>query len=237
MFAIAIQGLRGRKGPFAGAFIALAVAAALVMACGSLLQAGLGSKSPVERYSGAAIVVAGDKNERINVGTENEDSVPLYERVRVPARLASELAALPGVRAAVADGAVPADLVGAHGAISGPGGHETAIHPWDTARLTPYRLAARRPPSGPHEVVVDSGLAARGRLGVGETAVLASNAPRMRVAVVGIARTSVRVEGQGVLFGDRATVERLAAVAGRVEAIGIVPAASADTGRLAARVR
>src|SRR4051794_3387510 len=237
MFSIALQGLRGRKGPFAGAFIALAVAAALVMACGSLLQAGLESKSPVERYSGAAVVVAGDQNERINVGTDNEDSVPLYERVRVPARLASELAALPGVRSAVADVAVPADLVGAHGAIPGPGGHETAIHPWDTAPLTPYRLAAGRAPLGPHEVVVDRGVAARGGLSLGDTAVLASNAPGVRVAVVGIARTSVRVERQGVLFADRATVERLAAVPARADAIGILPAAGADTGRLAARVR
>src|SRR3954468_10702908 len=237
MFSIALQGLRGRKGPFAGAFIALAVAAALVMACGSVLQAGLESKSPVERYSGAAVVVAGDQNERINVGTDSEDRVPLYERVRVPARLASELAALPGVRSAVADVAVPADLVGAHGAIPGPGGHETAIHPWDTAPLTPYRLAAGRAPSGPHEVVVDRGLAARGGLSLGDTAVLASNAPGVRVAVVGIARTSVRVERQGVLFADRATVERLAAVPARADAIGILPAAGADTGRLAARVR
>src|SRR4051812_6815988 len=237
MFAIAIQGLRGRKGPFAGAFIALAVAAALVMACGSLMQAGLEAKSAVERYSGAAIVVAGDQNEHINVGSENEDTVPLYERVRVPATLASELAAIPGVQSAVADLAAPAALVGAHGAIPGPGGHDTAIHPWDTARLTPYTLAAGRPPSGPREVVVDRSLAARGGLSVGDTAVLASNGPGVRVAVVGIARTSAAAKRQGVLFADRATVERLAAVPGQADAIGVVLAAHGDTARVAARVR
>src|SRR4051812_13189466 len=237
MFAIAIQGLRGRKGPFAGAFIALAVAAALVMACGSLMQAGLEAKSAVERYSGAAIVVAGDQNEHINVGGENEDTVPLYERVRVPATLASELAAIPGVQSAVADLAAPAALVGAHGAIPGPGGHDTAIHPWDTARLTPYTLAAGRPPSGPREVVVDRSLAARGGLSVGDTAVLASNGPGVRVAVVGIARTSAAAKRQGVLFADRATVERLAAVPGQADAIGVVLAAHGDTARVAARVR
>src|SRR3954471_21542013 len=207
------------------------------MACGSLLQAGLQSKSPAERYSGAAIVVAGDQNEHINVGGENEDTVPLYERVRVPATLASELAAIPGVQSAVADLAAPAALVGAHGAIPGPGGHDTAIHPWDTARLTPYTLAAGRPPSGPRDVVVDRGLAARGGLSVGDTAVLASNGPGVRVAVVGIAQTSVRVERQGVVFADRATVEHLAAVPGLADAIGIVPAARVDTQRLAEHVR
>src|SRR4051795_12854704 len=111
MLSVALQGLRGRKGPFAGAFIALAVAAALVMACASLLQAGLESKAPVERYSGAAVVVAGEQNERIKVGTDDEDSVPLYERVRVPQSLALELARVPGVRAAVPDVSVPAALV------------------------------------------------------------------------------------------------------------------------------
>src|SRR5436190_18836740 len=108
MFGLAFQGLRGRRSPFAGAFVALAIAAALVMACGTLLQAGLSAQSPVERYAGAPIVVAGDQNARINVGTGNEDTVPLYERVRIPAALESKLRAIPGVRAAIADLAVPA---------------------------------------------------------------------------------------------------------------------------------
>src|SRR3954469_9911451 len=237
MFSIAIQGLRGRKGPFAGAFIALAVAAALVMACASLMQAGIESKAPVERYNGAAVVVAGDQNERINVGTDNEDSVPLYERVRIPQSLASELARVPGVRSAVPDLSVPAALVGAHGVIEGPTGHETALHPWDTARLTPYTLAAGRPPSGPREVVVDDGLAARGHLRVGDSTLLASNAPAARVTVVGIARTSALVDRQGVLFADGETVRRLADVPGRADAIGILTAPGADSAQVASRIR
>src|SRR3954452_10513248 len=84
VLSVALQGLRGRKGPFIGAFIALAVAAALVMACGTLMQAGLTSKSPVERYAGAPLVVSGEQSMRVNVGKDSEDSVPLYERVRVP---------------------------------------------------------------------------------------------------------------------------------------------------------
>ena len=108
MLWIALQGLRGRKGPFAGAFVALAVASALVMACGTLLQAGLRSHAPVERYAATPIVVAGEQTARIEVGTQNSDSVPLFERARVSAALVSRIAAVPGVRSAIPDISVPA---------------------------------------------------------------------------------------------------------------------------------
>src|SRR5436190_5502806 len=156
MLRLALQGLHGRKGPFAGAFVALAIAAALVMACATLLQAGLRSTSPVERYAGAPIVVSGDQNAHINVGRDNEDSVPLQERVRVPASLEAKLRALPGVRTAIADLAVPAAIRGQHGFVDGPGGRPTALHPWGTAALTPYRLEHGRGPARANESVVEA---------------------------------------------------------------------------------
>src|SRR3954452_3522842 len=144
MLRVALQGLRGRKAPFAGAFVALAVAAALVMACGTLLLAGMNSTPPVERYSATPIVVTGHQKAKIGVGTQNEDSVTLFERARVNSSLAQRLAAVPGVRAAIADVSVPATLRGPGGIVPGPTGHPNAIHPWDTAALTPYALAAGR---------------------------------------------------------------------------------------------
>ena len=143
MLRIALQGLRGRKGPFAGAFVALAVAAALVMACATLTEAGLRAAPAVERYAGAPIVVAGHQQVAIDAGTENADAAPLFERARVPAALAPRLAAVPGVRAAIADVSAPAALRGPRGAVTGPAGHPIAVHPWDTAALTPYTLAQR----------------------------------------------------------------------------------------------
>src|SRR3982751_6587357 len=146
MLRVAFQGLRGRKGPFAGAFVALALAAALVMACGTLLQAGLRSTAPAERYAGTPLVVTGDQKVKVGVGTENEDSVALYERARVDVSLTDRVAALPGVRAAIADTSTPADLVGPRGTVSGPSGHPAAVHPWTTAVLTPYTLRAGHAP-------------------------------------------------------------------------------------------
>ena len=131
MLRVALQGLRGRKGPFAGAFVALAIAAALVMACATLLEAGLRSESPVERYAGAPIVVAGDQTAEVNAGTEGQDRVPLFERARVPAALASRIEAVPG-----------------------PGGHDTFAHGWSRGASWPgsLRSAGSSPPQprAPH---------------------------------------------------------------------------------------
>src|SRR3954451_24192151 len=123
MLSVALQGLRGRKGPFAGAFIALAVAAALVMACGTLLQAGVRSTPPVERYAGAPIVVTGVQKARVNVGSQNADSGPLFERARIPPPLVAHITAVPGVRGAIADISVPVHPRGRAGTIGGPTGH------------------------------------------------------------------------------------------------------------------
>jgi putative ABC transport system permease protein len=236
MFAIAFQGLRGRKAPFAGAAIALAVAAALVMACATLLQAGLNSQPPVERYAGA-IVLAGDQSAHIQVGTDAEDRVPLFERVRISSKLAQRVQDLPGVATAAADIGAPAVLLGPHGVVPGPRGHETQLHPWGTATLTPYRLTHGRAPHSADEVVVDAGLARRGDLRVGQQVRLATNAPALRATVVGIARSAVEVNRQAVVFATFAVVRDLAGVGDRVDAIGVVPAPGVATSELAARIR
>jgi putative ABC transport system permease protein len=237
MFALALQGLRGRKGPFVGAFIALMVAAALVAACAALLQAGLESSTPVERYAAAPIVVSGDQKAHINVGTDNEDSVPLYERVRIPAYLEPELRKVAGVRAAVADHGAPGVLIGPRGQIDGPGGHPTSLHPWGTATLAPYTIVHGRPPARAGEIVVGREIAAPAGVRVGQQFVLASNGRGRTVAVVGIARSSAPVERQGVVFATRSVVRGLAGEPRRVDAIGVIPADGVDTHALAERIR
>src|SRR4051812_11040137 len=224
MLSVALQGLRGRKGPFAGAFIALAVAAALVMACATLLQAGLTSKPPVERYAGAPLVVSGEQTSRINVGKDSKGSVPLYERVRVPSALAPRVASVPGVAHAIADVSVLAQLEGSQGPIAGPTGHPILLHPWSTAALTPYALQDGHAPSRQGDVVIDAGLARRGHVAVGSTLQLAANGPARPVRVVGIAKPSAVITRQAAVFATTAAVQHLAALGGRVDAIGILPA-------------
>src|SRR3954454_3893658 len=128
MLRMALLNARTRPGTFAGALLAFAASAVLVMAGGMLLEAALRTHPPVERYAAAAAVVTG----RQTVGADHD--VVLGERARVRAALAGRLAAVDGVRAAVGDDAVPARL-----------GHRLAeAHGWRSAALTPYTLTAGR---------------------------------------------------------------------------------------------
>src|SRR5690348_5193 len=121
MLRLALAGARGRLGTLAGALVTLAAAAVLVMAGAMLLEAALRDRPPVQRYAAAAAVVTG----RQVVGADHD--VPLGERARVSSALVARLAAVPGVRAAVADDSAPAVL----------GGRAAVAHPWSSAALTP----------------------------------------------------------------------------------------------------
>src|SRR5215472_14939814 len=135
MLRLAAVSARGRLGAFVGALIALFTAAVLAMAWGMQLESILRTHSPVERYARAAAVVTGQQE----VGHD----VLLGERARVSSALAARLAAVPGVRAAIGDVSVPAQL----------GGRAVVAHGWASAALTPYVLSAGRPPVRAGEVV------------------------------------------------------------------------------------
>src|SRR3954453_18565472 len=133
MLRLALLSGRGRLGTFAGALVALFAASVLTTAWGMQLEAVLRGHAPVERYAGAAAVVTGQQI----VGPDHD--VPLGERARVSAMLASRLSTLPGVRAAIGDVSVPVRL----------GDREAVAHGWGSARLAPYVLTPGRPPAPP----------------------------------------------------------------------------------------
>ena len=137
MLRLAFITARKRLGTFAGAFLALAGSSVLVMAGGMLLESALRSHPPVSRYAAAVAVVAGHQE----VGPDHD--VILGEPVRVSTSLVGRLAAVPGVRAAIADSAVPARL----------GTRDVQTHGWSSRRLAPYRVVAGRAPMHPGEVV------------------------------------------------------------------------------------
>src|SRR5918996_583026 len=116
MLRLALLSGRGRLSTFAGALIALIASSGLVMAGGMPFEAALRTDPPVERYAAAAAVVTGQQI----VGTD--DAVVLGERARVDAALAARLAAVPGVRAAIADVSAPARL----------GDRATVPHGWSS---------------------------------------------------------------------------------------------------------
>ncbi|MBN6050465.1 FtsX-like permease family protein [Nonomuraea sp. RK-328] len=148
-----------RKAGFAGAFVALLCAAALVTACGMLLETGLRGTVAPERYAGAPVVVAGDQYVRQTKESGKEKAKLLSERRWIPASLAEEIRRVPGVTKVVTEVTFPF------------AGH--TAHGWESAALTPFTLAEGRPPRAAGEVVVDarhSGWTVPGHRVVGVTA-------------------------------------------------------------------
>ncbi len=200
MLRLALLSAHGRLASFTGALVALIASSALVMAGGMPFEAALRSHPPVQRYAAAAAVVTGDQL----AGTDHD--VPLGERARVPASLAGRLAAVPGVRAAIADVSVPARL----------GDRTAAAHGWSSARLTPFALIAGRAPARSDEVVTGY------RAKVGARVRLASTEAARTVTVVGVARPRRPVGQARTIFVTDAEAARLAGHAGSVDAIGIL---------------
>ena len=212
MLRLAILSARGRLGTFTGALIALFASAVLVMAGGMMLESALRAHPPVERYAAATAVVTGQQI----VGTDHD--VPLGERARVSSALVARIAAVGGVRAAIADVAVPALL----------GGRSAVVHGWGSAVLTPYVLSAGRSPARPDEVVTGYPAA------LGSKLQLASTEAARTVTVVGVARPRHAVRRQAAIFLTDAQAARLAGHPGTVDAIGVLTAPGFDASRLRA---
>src|SRR3954462_8274449 len=212
MLRLALLSGRGRLGTYIGALVALIAASVLTTAWGMQLESVLRGHPPVERYTGAAAVVTGQQI----VGPDHD--VPLNERAPVSSGLPSRLAAVPGVRAAIGDVAVPVRL----------GDREAVAHGWGSAPLTPYVLSAGRAPARAGEVVAGY------RAALGARVSLASTEPARKVTVVGVARPRHPVSQQTAIFLTDTEAERLGGHPGRVDAIGVLAGPGFDASRLGA---
>ncbi|MEU7691867.1 ABC transporter permease [Microbispora hainanensis] len=215
---LALKTLRHRRAAFAGAFVALVCAAALVCACLMLLETGLRGGVAPERYAGAPLIVAGDQNVHATVtkssGKVKTKAKPLSERVWIPEATAAKLRALPGVSKVLTEVTFPVN------------GHALG-HGWESAGLTPFTIARGRPPRADGEVVVD----ARSGLSVGAALDVRGTAHR----VVGV--TAQALPSQDTVFFSTDEARRLAGRPGLVTAIGVFPrvdVSRALTGRLVA---
>ncbi|MEU6425866.1 FtsX-like permease family protein [Microbispora sp. NPDC046973] len=215
---LALKTLRHRRSAFAGAFVALVCAAALVCACLMLLETGLRGGVAPERYAGAPLIVAGDQNVHETVtqssGKVKTKAKPLSERVWIPEASAVKLRGLPGVSKVLTEVTFPVN------------GHALG-HGWESAGLTPFTVARGRPPREDGEVVVD----ARSGLSVGAALDVRGKAYQ----VVGV--TAQALPSQDTVFFSTAEARRLAGRPGLVTAIGVFPGvdvASVLDGRLKA---
>ncbi|MFI7502624.1 FtsX-like permease family protein [Streptomyces sp. NPDC049687] len=238
MLRYALKTVRARKAGFLGAFLALMCAAALITACGTLLETGLRGTIRTERYAAAPVVVSADQNvHRTTVKHKKgktkvkHKAKPLAERAWLPARLGNTIAGLPGAARVIPELTFLAEPLIPDGT-RGPGGRPAYGHAWDSAALTPYRLTAGTAPEDATDIVVDRDLAERAHLVPGDRLTVQSTQAPRTYRVSGVAAPVTAVRHQISLFFDAAEARRLAAHPGQVTAFGVLPKAGTDPEQL-----
>ncbi|MBV1942257.1 FtsX-like permease family protein [Streptomyces sp. BV286] len=236
MLRYALQTVRHRKGGFIGAFLALMCAAALIAACGTLLETGLHGTIRTERYAATPVLVSADQNVHQTTVKHKKGKTktkhkakPIAERAWLPETLTARLAAVPGVQRVIPEVTFLAEPL----TPAGTGGRTAYGHAWDSAPLTPYTLAAGVPPRAPGDLVIDRHLADRARLEPGDRLTVQSTRSPRTYRVTGIAvPAGDAIRHQTSLFFSAAEARRLAAHPGKVTAFGVIPAKGTDTATL-----
>ncbi|MFE4974171.1 FtsX-like permease family protein [Kitasatospora sp. NPDC056651] len=227
---LARSSVRFRPASFVGTLVALLLGAAVVVACGTLLQTGLTASLETDRYAAAPVLVAAEQSVKIHrkVGEDTEtveQATP--ERARTDAALVGRIAALPGVAAARPDTAFPLPATGPTPALTGRGFAALGIAgPADT-------LVEGRAP-GANEVVLDADTAHAAHLAPGANLTLTAPGGTASYRVSGLA--AAQQAGPTAWFAD-ATADRLSGHPGRIDAIAVQPRAGVPTAALAAQVR
>ncbi|MEV7346427.1 ABC transporter permease [Streptomyces sp. NPDC093544] len=234
MLRYALKTVRARKGGFLGAFLALMCAAALITACGTLLETGLRGTISTERYAATPVVVSADQNVHQTTVKQKKGKTkvkhkakPIAERAWLPDDLAGRLSGVAGV-----DRVVP-ELTFLAQPLTPPGAVEESRpaygHAWDSAALTPYTLTTGTAPEADGDLVVDSQLAERAHLKPGDRLTVQSTQSPRTYRVTGIATPAQAVRHQTSLFFSTDEARRLAAHPGQVTAFGVLPAKGTDT--------
>ncbi|MEV8315674.1 FtsX-like permease family protein [Streptomyces sp. NPDC059900] len=238
MLRYALQTVRDRKGGFLGAFLALMCAAALITACGTLLETGLRGTIRTERYAAAPVVVSADQNVHKTTVKHKKGKTkvkhkakPIAERAWLPDGVADKVRAAPGVGKVIPELtflAVPL----APGA-GDPADRPAYGHAWESAALTPFRLVDGAAPRATGDLVIDRALAERARLKRGDRLTVQSTQAPRSYRITGVAAPAGGdLAHQTSLFFSAAEAERLAAHPGRITTLGVVPAKGTGTADL-----
>ncbi|WP_282792313.1 ABC transporter permease [Streptomyces sp. CC224B] len=246
MLGYALRTIRARKGGFLGAFVALMCAAALITACGTLLETGLRGTIQTERYAAAPVLVSADQNvHRTTVKHKKgktkvkHKTKPIAERAWLPRAIGKRLDGVPGVGTVVPELTFMAEPL-LPGAGAGDADRPAYGHAWSSAALTPFRIIDGRAPRAAPDLVIDRGLADRARLAPGDRLTVQSTQAPRTYRVTGIAAPDSRGEAlahQTALFFSAREAERLADRPGQVTAFGVLPAEGTSVDALRAAVK
>ncbi|MFE9425661.1 FtsX-like permease family protein [Kitasatospora sp. NPDC006697] len=219
MLLLALRTLKFRKTGFIATFVAMFLGAAIVMACGGLMETGVRMAAPPQRLAGVPIVVTGQ---------QTHDSTALTERNRIDQGVLDSVKAVPGVGSALPDLSFPATVVvGGKAVDAGSAGHT-----WSSAGLTPYALAEGSAPGG-GQVALDGKLAADTGATVGSVVQLTVRGTERSFTVSGIVRQNTGAPLKPSLFFADAQARQLAGAGGSYDNIGVLPAPGTQPAALA----
>ncbi|MEV5592592.1 FtsX-like permease family protein [Streptomyces sp. NPDC052496] len=252
---LAARSLKLHRKAWAAVFAVLVLTSLVLGGFALATVSAVAGHARVERYAGAAAVVTGDQTTRFTAkslgGETQSTSAELTERVRVPRSVLPRIAAVPGVRAAVADDAFPVAMTATAKHSATPTdhltdhptyGHPTYGHPWQAAALAPFTLREGHAPAGPRQVVLDGRLADRAGVRVGDEITVQALGDPATYEVSGIAapggqgdRTGLAHQG-AVFFTDQ-HARRLAGHPESTDAVGVLAAPGVSDEQIHAGVR
>ncbi|MFD9721342.1 FtsX-like permease family protein [Streptomyces sp. NPDC059076] len=217
---LARAAIRFKPSAFIGTLVALLMTAAIVSACGIMLETGVRASVPPTRYEAAPVVVAADQQIRYTVGSGEDRSaeyVQVPDRARVDASLVRTVAAAPGVAAAVPDVTFP---------VQAPNRGEAALNAqgWGSTAFTGTELTGGAAPRT-GDVVLGEGSAK-----IGDRIRLETPVGAREFRVSGL------VQGAGVWF-DTSEAVRLSGHPGTLDAIAVLPKPGVSAGELSGQVR
>lgn len=233
--------LRRRPAPLIGTFVALALAGVLVTVTACLMGTGLTLTVPAQRLAQASVVVTGNQNVSVTSGTGQNAStdvlaLPTYRRL--PADLATQLAAVPGVAAAVPDESVLLALQAPDGRVlTGSAAEPLTGYGWQSAPLTPFTIVSGHAPAGSRDIVIGAGLAQTAALRPGDTVRLAGrDLPPFTVAGVAASPPGDPADDWSLFFTS-AEATALYDHPGQADLIGLTARPGTSAAVLAERVR
>ncbi|MFG2227760.1 FtsX-like permease family protein [Streptomyces sp. NPDC048644] len=233
MNGLARASVRFRPASFVGSFIALLLGAAIVTACGTLLQSGITAHVTPERYAHTPVVVAADPYARISFQHgDKQDTAKsaLPERSRVDSSLAARIHDRSGADA-VPDISFP--LQPQHLSKGGP----QALTGRNFAALgvaTGSREPAKGRAPGAGEVVLDTGTARAAHLSPGDRISLNSPSGEGHYRVSGLAPGG---SGAATAWFAENEAQELSGHPGLADAIAVQPRDGVDDEALAQQVR
>ncbi|MBD0693805.1 lipoprotein ABC transporter permease [Streptomyces sp. CBMA123] len=228
--SLAWSTIRGRKGGFAAVLVAVAVGSAVITACGVLLETGISSGVPAERYHQAAVVAGGYQAMPVDGDTDPR----LSERVRLPADTVAKVAAVQGVQSAVGDVSVSLTVLRKGSVLDGP---PVYGHGWSASVLAPFTLRSGARPQATDDVVLDSDLAQRAGVAPGDTVTLVTGSTPQSYRVSGVAAPAASLDRQSAVFFTDDRAAQLYGTSDTIDAVGVLAANGTDADTLADRIK